>query len=36
MLNVSVIPGSPLSVTSTVKVHGTPLLTHLPPNLAVA
>src|SRR5438093_4278265 len=35
MLNASVTPGSPLSVTPTVKVHGTPLLRHVPPNVAV-
>jgi hypothetical protein len=35
MLNVSVVPGSPLSVTATVKVHGAPLLMHVPPNVAV-
>src|SRR5216683_8036710 len=35
MVNVSLVPGSPLSVTLTVKVHGTPLLVHVPPNVAI-
>src|SRR5262245_9772600 len=36
MLNMSLSPGSPLSITLTVNVHGAPLLTHVPPNVAVA
>src|SRR5438552_4056255 len=35
MVNVSLVPGSPLSVTLTVKVQGDPLLVHVPPNVAV-
>jgi hypothetical protein len=35
MVNVSVVPGSPLSVTETVKVHGAPLLVQAPPNAAM-
>jgi len=34
-VNVSVEPGSPLSVTATVKVHGIPFLTHVSPNVPV-
>src|SRR6266550_621206 len=35
MVNVSLVPGSPLSVTLTVKVHGASFLTQVPPNMAV-
>src|SRR6266511_1274457 len=35
IVNESVVPGSPLSVTFTVKVHTTPLLVQVPPNVAV-
>ena len=35
IVNASAVPGSPLSVTSTVNVHGAPLLTHVPLNVAV-
>src|SRR5439155_21287496 len=34
--NVSLTPGSPSSVTSTVKVRGRPSLIHVPPKVAVA
>ena len=34
MVNVSMSPGSPLSVTSTLKVHGTPLLVQVPLKVA--
>src|SRR5207249_9244068 len=35
MVNVSLVPGSPLSVTLTVKVHGASFLMQVPPNMAV-
>src|SRR5438552_3180376 len=35
MLKESLVPGSPLSVTCTSKVHGTPLLVQVPPKVAV-
>jgi hypothetical protein len=35
IMNLSAVPGSPLSVTTTVKVHGAPLLVQVPPNVAV-
>src|SRR5438445_3928275 len=35
MVNVSVVPGSPLSVTLTVKVHAVPLTVQVPPNVAM-
>jgi hypothetical protein len=34
-MNASALPGSPLSVTWTVKLHGTPFSTHVPAKLAV-
>jgi len=35
MVKVSVVPGSPLSVTLTAKVHDTPLFVQVPTNVAV-
>src|SRR5207302_6823866 len=35
IVNESLLPGSPLSCTITEKVHGTPLLVQVPPNVAV-
>src|SRR2546428_203416 len=35
MLKESLVPGSPLSVTCTSKVHGSPLLVQVPPKVAV-
>src|SRR2546427_452215 len=35
IVKVSVAPGSPLSITLTVNVHGAPSLVHAPPKVAV-
>ena len=34
-MNVSLVPGSPLSLTLTRKVHGAPLTVQVPSNVAV-